>query len=161
VPSQNCSLQPMFLSPDDIDVDLGRKYRLGLTRNLSTRVLWPSPETSVKRVGDGRRKLEFRLSISVGLEEFSLTCCKILRHGNSGFTSHPKECVLLIFIALKNPSPWLGSNPLPFGPVASTLITIKPKRLILDVTALENRMLYSVINTSTGTHLGAGVAQSV
>jgi hypothetical protein len=31
----------------------------------------------------------------------SLTCRKILRHGTSGFTSHPKEGVLRIFIALK------------------------------------------------------------
>jgi hypothetical protein len=37
-----------------------------------------------------------------------LTCSKILRRGTSGFTFHPKEVVLLIFIALKNPSPWLG-----------------------------------------------------
>jgi hypothetical protein len=39
-----------------------------------------------------------------------LTCRKILRHGTSGFTSHPKEGVLRIFIALKNPSPWPGST---------------------------------------------------
>jgi hypothetical protein len=30
----------------------------------------------------------------------SLTCRKILRHGTSGFTSHPKESVVRIFIAL-------------------------------------------------------------
>jgi hypothetical protein len=36
----------------------------------------------------------------------SLTCHKILRHGTSGFTSHPKEGVLWIFITLKNPLPW-------------------------------------------------------
>jgi hypothetical protein len=34
----------------------------------------------------------------------SLTCCKILRHGADGFAFHPKEGVLRIFIALKNPS---------------------------------------------------------
>jgi hypothetical protein len=38
----------------------------------------------------------------------SLTCSKILRHGTSGFTSHPMEGVLRIFIALKNPSPLPG-----------------------------------------------------
>jgi hypothetical protein len=32
----------------------------------------------------------------------SSTCRKILRHGTSGFTFHPKEGVLLIFVALKN-----------------------------------------------------------
>jgi hypothetical protein len=31
----------------------------------------------------------------------SLTCSKILGHGTSGITSHPKEGVLQIFIALK------------------------------------------------------------
>jgi hypothetical protein len=44
-----------------------------------------------------------------------LTCRKILRHGTSGFTSHPKEDVLRIFIVLKNQSPWSGSNPASFG----------------------------------------------
>jgi hypothetical protein len=33
-------------------------------------------------------------------------CRKILRHGTAGFTYHPKEGVLRIFIALKNPSSW-------------------------------------------------------
>jgi hypothetical protein len=49
----------------------------------------------------------------------SVTRCKILRHGASGFTSHPKEGVLRFFNALKNPSPLPGLNPRPFGPVAS------------------------------------------
>jgi hypothetical protein len=39
-----------------------------------------------------------------------------------------EEGVLRIFIALKNPSPWPGSNPRPLGPVASTLTTTPPKR---------------------------------
>jgi hypothetical protein len=34
-----------------------------------------------------------------------------------------KECVLRIFITIKYPSPWLGSNPQPLGPVTSTLTT--------------------------------------
>jgi hypothetical protein len=33
------------------------------------------------------------------------TCHKILLHGASGFTSPPKEAMLQIFIAFKNPSP--------------------------------------------------------
>jgi hypothetical protein len=53
----------------------------------------------------------------------SLKCRKILRHGNFGFTSHPKEGVLRNCIAIKNPSPCPGSNPKPLGPVASTLTT--------------------------------------
>jgi hypothetical protein len=35
--------------------------------------------------------------------------------GSSGFTSHPKEGVLRICIALKNPSPWKDFEPATFG----------------------------------------------
>jgi hypothetical protein len=63
--------------------------------------------------------------------EGSLTCCKILRHETSGFTSHPKEGVLRIFIALKNPLPLPGLNPQPLGPVASTLTTTPPRRRLI------------------------------
>jgi hypothetical protein len=56
LPSQNCGLGPIVLSPGDSDVDLGRRDRLGLTPNLSARTLWPSPGTSLERVGYGRRK---------------------------------------------------------------------------------------------------------
>jgi hypothetical protein len=60
----------------------------------------------------------------------SFTCHKILQHGTCGFTSHPKEGVLRNFIALENTSPWPGSNPQPLGPVASTLTTTLPRRLV-------------------------------
>jgi hypothetical protein len=39
-----------------------------------------------------------------------------------------QEGVLRIFIALKNPSPWPGSNTQPLGPVASTLTTTPPRQ---------------------------------
>jgi hypothetical protein len=68
--------------------------------------------------------------------KWSLTCSKILRHGTSGFTSHPKEGVLWIFIALKNPSSLPGLNPRPLGPVASTLITTPPKRPFMSLQML-------------------------
>jgi hypothetical protein len=42
--------------------------------------------------------------------------------------SHPKEDMLRIFIALKNRSPWAGSNRRPLGPVANT-VAILPKEL--------------------------------
>jgi hypothetical protein len=58
----------------------------------------------------------------------SLTCRKILQHGADGFTSHPKESVLRIFIALKNPSSRSGLNPRPLSPMASTLTTTPPRR---------------------------------
>jgi hypothetical protein len=35
----------------------------------------------------------------------------MLRHGDSGFTSPPKEGVLWTFVALKNPSPLTGTEP--------------------------------------------------
>jgi hypothetical protein len=57
------------------------------------------------------------------------TCREIL--GHSGFTSHPEESVLRIFIALKNQPPLPGPNLRTLGPVASTLTTIPPRRLIL------------------------------
>jgi hypothetical protein len=40
-----------------------------------------------------------------------------------------EEGVLRILIALKNPSPWLGSNPRPLGPVLSILTTTSPRQL--------------------------------
>jgi hypothetical protein len=58
----------------------------------------------------------------------SLTCCKISRHRTYGFTSHPKEGVLRIFIAVKDPSPLPGLNLRPLGPVASTLTSTPPRR---------------------------------
>jgi hypothetical protein len=45
------------------------------------------------------------------------TSPKILRHGADGFSSPPKEVVLPIFIALKNPSPWQGLNQRILGPM--------------------------------------------
>jgi hypothetical protein len=59
-----------------------------------------------------------------------LTCRKILRRGTFGFTSHQKEVVLRIFMALENPSPLSGLNPRTLGPVASTLTTAPPRRLL-------------------------------
>jgi hypothetical protein len=44
----------------------------------------------------------------------SITCRKILRHGTSVFTSHPKEGVLRIFIALKSIA-LAGFKPATFG----------------------------------------------
>jgi hypothetical protein len=61
------------------------------------------------------------------------TCRKISRHGSSGFTSPSKEVVLWIFITLKNPSPWLGLNPRPLGPVTSTLTTAPSRQLSIEV----------------------------
>jgi hypothetical protein len=77
----------------------------------------------------GRRNENLRIQY-LWYVKGSSTCRKILRHGTSGFTSNLKEGVLWIFITLKNPSPHPGLNPRPLGPVASTLTTIPPRRLI-------------------------------
>jgi hypothetical protein len=106
-------------------------YWLRLTLNLSTRALWQPPVLSggpvsrdisgaCRRTDEGNGNLVYP-----SLWDFkrSLTCHKILWHGTSSFTSHPKEGVLWIFITFKNPSPWPGLNPSPLGLVASTLTT--------------------------------------
>jgi hypothetical protein len=59
-----------------------------------------------------------------------LTFRKILRHGTSAFTSHPKEGVLRIFIAIKNPSPRPAFYPRTFAPVAITLTTTPPMHFV-------------------------------
>jgi hypothetical protein len=64
----------------------------------------------------------------------SLTCHKILQHGTSSFTSHLKEDVLGISIALKNASPRPDLNLWSLGPVASTLATTPLRRLFADDT---------------------------
>jgi hypothetical protein len=53
--------------------------------------------------------------------------------GPSGFTSHPKEGVLRIFVALKILSPRPGLKTRPSGPVASTLTTTPPKRWLYSL----------------------------
>jgi hypothetical protein len=111
-------------------------YRLGIAPIFSTRALW---QPSVLSGGPVTREISgASRTIDEGNENFvypsqwdfkrSLICRKILQHGTSGFTSHPKEGVLRIFIALKNPSPWPGSKPRPSGPLASTLTSTPPRR---------------------------------
>jgi hypothetical protein len=63
-------------------------------------------------VGTGRETAtEFCLSVFLSYPKDYLTCRKILRHGTDGFNSPPKEVVLRIFIALKNPSLSVGFEP--------------------------------------------------
>jgi hypothetical protein len=69
----------------------------------------------------------------------SLTRRNILRHGTSGFTSHPKERVLIICIALKNLSSGPCSNPRPLGPVPCTLTTTPPGRLNMVLMFRRNK----------------------
>jgi hypothetical protein len=84
-------------------------YRLRLTPNSSTRGFWQLPVLSggpvsrdirgeSRRMGEGNENLVYPSPWDF---KRYLTCRKILRHGTSGFTSHPKEGVLLICISLK------------------------------------------------------------
>jgi hypothetical protein len=84
-------------------------YRLGLTSQSSIRALWQPPVLSVgpisrdisgasRRMGEGNENVVYSSPWDF---KRCLTCHKILRHGDSGFTSHPKEGVLRICIALK------------------------------------------------------------
>jgi hypothetical protein len=77
----------------------------------SSLVVLPA-ETSGESRRNGRRSENFAYQYLKYLNG-SLTCRKILRRGTSDFTSHPKEGVMRIFIALKNPSPRSGLNQRP------------------------------------------------
>jgi hypothetical protein len=105
-----------------------------------------------KRMGEGNENLVYPSPWDF---KRSLTCRKILRHGTCGFTSHPKERVLRIFIALKYLSPWPGSNPRTLRPVASTLTTTPPlpfsengpTPIVLDPVHRANPKLLSIVVT--------------
>jgi hypothetical protein len=43
--------------------------------------------------------------------KYPFSCRKILRHGTEGFSSPPKEGVLLIFVAVKSPTSSAGFEP--------------------------------------------------
>jgi hypothetical protein len=108
--------------------------QLGKTPDSSTRALWQSYQQRYLGASSGNRRMNENFA-SQHLRCFngSSTFRKSLLHGTSGFTSHPNEGVLRIFIALKNPSPRPGLNPRPLGPVASTLTTIPSRRLRHDL----------------------------
>jgi hypothetical protein len=116
-------------------------YRLELTPNSSTRAFWQPPVLSGGPAsrdisGASRRMDEANKNLVYpSPRDFkrSLTCRKMLWHVTSGFTSHPKEGVLRIFIALQNPSPWPDSNPGPLSPLVSTLTTTPPGDLHYQV----------------------------
>jgi hypothetical protein len=135
--SQKCSLYEPAVHPLVIVMwTMVWWYQLRLTPNLSTRVLLQPPVLSGgpasrdisgvnRRMDEGNENLVY---LSLWDFKRSLACHKILWHWTFGFTSHLKEGVLRNFIALKNPSPWLGLNPRPLGPVSSMLTTTLPRQ---------------------------------
>jgi hypothetical protein len=107
--------------------------RLGITPDSSNRTLWQSYQQRHEASRrNGRRSENFAYQY-LKYVKGSLTCRKILLHRTSGFTSRPKEGVLRIFIALKNPSPRPVLNPRTLGTVASTLTTAPPRRLTFRI----------------------------
>jgi hypothetical protein len=103
---------------------------LWITPDSSTSALWQFyQQRQLEQVGGMDEGVRILPILYLRYLKGSLTCRKILRHRTSGFTSHLKEGVLRIFIALKNPSPRLGLNPRPLGPVASTLTSTPLRRL--------------------------------
>jgi hypothetical protein len=141
--SQNCGIYGPIVHPRIIcDVDHGMMvlteantqfvYQSALAapstvwRSCQRRHLWQPPVLSggpairdssgtSGRVGEGNENLVYLFPWNF---KRSFICHKILRHGTSGFTSHPKEGVLRIIIAFENPSLWPGSNSQTLCPVA-------------------------------------------
>jgi hypothetical protein len=106
----------------------------GVTSGSYTRPLWQSYHTKfLGQVGETYEGVRILLIQCLRYLKRSLTCRKILQQGTSVFTSHPKEGVLQIFIALKIPSLWPGFKPRPLGPVTITLTTTLPRRLCIPV----------------------------
>jgi hypothetical protein len=135
--SQNCHRQRVYCSsPGDIwswramvvmiMMKMQAEDNFWLVHQSSLAV--PPAETFGAGMRNGRRSENFAHQYLKYLEGY-LTCLKILWHGTSGFTSHPKEGVLRIFVALINPLPRPGLNPRLLGPVVSTLTTTQPRQI--------------------------------
>jgi hypothetical protein len=101
----------------------------------TSRVIWGQVE------GMDDRRENFALQEFCLYLQVTFTCCKVLQHGTSGFTSHPKEGVLQIYIALKNPLPRPCLNPLLLGPLATTLTTYYTTE-VTDCTSRSNASFF-------------------
>jgi hypothetical protein len=71
-----------------------------------------------------------------GTSRVLLHAIKSYDMGSPDLFSTRKEGVLRIFIPLKNPLPWPGSNPQASGPAPSTLTT-PPQRLATDMSGSQ------------------------
>jgi hypothetical protein len=69
----------------------------------------------VKQEVQAKEIMNFAVRSIINTLNGSLTCHKILSHGADGFTFPPKEGVLRIFVALKNPLPSVGFQPANIG----------------------------------------------
>jgi hypothetical protein len=126
--SQNCGHQRAYCSSPGWYVSMENSgdddAGWGITPDSSIRTLWQSyQQTHLGQLGGIDKGVRILPIHYLRYFKGSFTCRKILRHGTSGLTSRPKEGVLRIFIALKNPSPRPSLNPRLLGPVANTLTT--------------------------------------
>jgi hypothetical protein len=117
--SQNCGHQPVYCSSSASYASMESHGMMMLAGDNAWLVYQSSmavipAETSGASRRNGRRSGNFSYQYLKYLKG-SLICRKILRHGTSGFISHPKEGVLRICIALKNPSPRPGFKPATLG----------------------------------------------
>jgi hypothetical protein len=97
----------------------GEIISAGKTPDSSTTALRQSYQQShlvakQEDLGEGNKDLAAR-SIFVHTSNGFLTFHKILRHEADGFTSPPKEVVLRIFMATRNPSLSAGNEPANLG----------------------------------------------
>jgi hypothetical protein len=69
----------------------------------------------VKQEVHAKEIMNFAVRSNINTLNGYLICHKILSHGASGFTFPPKEGVLRIFVALKNPLPSVGFQPANIG----------------------------------------------
>jgi hypothetical protein len=92
------------------------RYRRGISWSIHYTSLKILPaESSSKAGGTGEGNYEFCLTkYRFYTSKGSSTCCKILLSVADGCTSHLKEGVQRIFVALKNRSPSAGFEPVIF-----------------------------------------------
>jgi hypothetical protein len=114
---QHCGRWPVVLSPGWNRMWPSERAR---SARVNSRDLWRSRRLA--------RKWEFLSFHPCGTSRVLLHAVKSYDMGPSRFTFHPRGRCVRIFIALKNPSPWLGSNPQPLDSVASTLTTTPSRR---------------------------------
>jgi hypothetical protein len=118
--------------------------------NHTSRVIWEQ----VQGMDEGVRI--FSIQYMKHLKGY-LTCCTILWHGASSFTSNLREGVLQIFIILKNPLPLPGLKPWSMGPVASTLTTIPPRWQLCYSYFLYSHRLQWTMNPCACVHWGSSL----
>jgi hypothetical protein len=98
------------------------------TPDSTTRALWQSYQQLSGSKQEEWANDEFCLAkYFCSYLQVIFTCCKILQHRATGFTSPQKKGMLQISIIFKNPLPRPSLNPRTLGLIAS-MLTITPLR---------------------------------